>query len=213
MNSRFQPPVHTIADLLHRLGNIPADRVRFNPVPGTARIEDLLLPENKLCELVDDTLVEKAVGHEESLFAAWLIRLLYDFVQVRNLGIVVGESGLIELPGGPVRAPDIAFTSWERMANRRRPTDPIPLLVPDLAIEVLSTGNRPGEMARKREDYFRAGVRLVWEIDPRARTVRVYTAIDRVQDLTAADTLTGGSVLPGFTLPLTQLFAELDRHG
>ena len=65
------------------------------------------------------------------------------------------------------------------MANRRRPTDPIPVLVPDLAIEVLSTSNTIGEMARKRDKYFRAGVRLVWEIDPRARTVRVYTSIDQ----------------------------------
>ena len=68
-------------------------------------------------------------------------------------------------------------------------------------------------MDRKRDEYFRAGVRLVWEIDPRKRTARVYTALDRFTDLTAADTLTGDPVLPGFTLPLAALFAELDRHG
>jgi Uma2 family endonuclease len=68
-------------------------------------------------------------------------------------------------------------------------------------------------MARKRDEYFRGGVRLVWEIDPRARTVRAYTATDHYQDFTAADTLTGEPVLPGFTVSLAQLFAELDRHG
>lgn len=65
-------------------------------------------------------------------------------------------------------------------------------------------------MARKRAEYFAAGVRLVWEIDPRART---YTAADQFTDLTAADTLGGGSALPGFAVPLVDLFAELDRHG
>ncbi len=119
----------------------------------------------------------------------------------------------MELPGRPVRAPDVAFISWERMANRRRPSDPIPALTPDLAIEVLSVSNTLGEMARKRDEYFGAGVRLVWEIDPRARTVRIYTAIDQFRDLTAADTLTGDPVLPGFAVPLAKLFAELDRHG
>jgi Uma2 family endonuclease len=82
-----------------------------------------------------------------------------------------------------------------------------------LAVEVLSLSNTAGEMARKRDEYFRAGVRLVWEIDPRARTVRAYTAADQFRDLTAADTLSGDPVLPGFTLPLADLFAELDRHG
>jgi Uma2 family endonuclease len=86
-------------------------------------------------------------------------------------------------------------------------------VVPDLAVEVLSKSNSPREMARKRDEYFRAGVRLVWEIDPRTRTVRVYTAVDLFEVLTVADTLTGGDVLLGFTLPLADLFADLDRHG
>ncbi len=68
-------------------------------------------------------------------------------------------------------------------------------------------------MARKRAEYFTAGVTRVWEIDPRARWVRVYTAPETYAELTAADTLTGDPVLPGFTLDLADLFAELDRHG
>lgn len=214
MSIPFHPPVKTVADLLHRLGDVPPDRVRFDPVPGTATIADLLNPENEGCELVDGTLVEKAVGWEESFLAVWLATLLNQFVVPRNLGAVTGEAGFIELPpGGPVRGPDVAFTSWGRMAGRTRPTDPIPQLASDLVVEVLSPSNTPREMARKRDEYFRAGVGLVWEIDPRARTVRVYTGPNQFQDLTAADTLTGGTVLPGFTLPLGQLFAELDRHG
>ena len=70
-----------------------------------------------------------------------------------------------------------------------------------------------GEMRVKRQDYFTAGVELYWEIDPTARIVAAYTSITDVATLTIADTLDGGSVLPGFTLLLQDLFAELDRHG
>ena len=213
MNSTFQPPVNTIADLLRRFGDISPDRVRFTPVPGTATIDDLLRSENRGCELVEGTLVEKTAGLEESFLALWLGTLLNNFVIPRNLGMVTGEAGFMELPGGPVRGPDVAFISWDHMASRQRPVDPIPELAPDLVVEVLSRGNTPGEMSRKRSEYFAAGVRLLWEIDPRARTVRVYTSETAYTDLTAADTLDGAAVLPGFTLLLTNLFAELDRHG
>lgn len=213
MNMRFTPPVRTVADLLHRLGDVPPHRVRCNPVPGTATVEDLLREENRGCELVDETLVEKAVGLEESFLASWLNMILNQFVIPRNLGMVTGEAGFYELPGGPVRGPDVTFTSWDRLADRRRPSAPIPSLAPDLAVEVLSVGNTPAEMTRKRSEYFAAGVRLVWEIDPRVRTVRVYSSVTNYTDLTVTDTLDGGAVLPGFTLPLAQLFAELDRHG
>jgi Uma2 family endonuclease len=68
-------------------------------------------------------------------------------------------------------------------------------------------------MRLKRQDYFSVGVRLVWEIDPVGRTVAVYTAPEGPTTRTEADTLDGGAVLPGFTLPLRDLFAELDRQG
>jgi Uma2 family endonuclease len=213
MNTQFQPPVKTVGQLLRRLGDIHPDRVRFTPIPGTATIDDLLSPEGKGCELVEGTLVEKPMGVRESLLAFYLGELLGPIVRRRNLGILTGPDGTYEVLLGLVRLPDVAFVSWDRLPNRRLPDEPVPNVVPDLAVEVLSTGNTPGEMARKREEYFRAGVRLVWEIDPRNRSVRVYTTVDQFQDLTAADTLTGDPVLPGFSLPLQQLFAELDRHG
>jgi Uma2 family endonuclease len=213
MNIRFKPPVLTVGDLLHRLGDVSPERVLFNPIPGTATEADLLLPGNRGCELVEGTLVEKPMGFRESLLAAYLIELLGPFIRANNLGIRTGEDGPFRLLTGLVRKPDVAFVSWDRLPGRQIPDAPVPDVVPDLAVEVLSESNTPAEMDRKRDEYFRAGVRLVWEIDPRARTVRVYTAVDQFQDLTAADNLTGGSVLPGFTLPLADLFAELDRHG
>ena len=213
MSISIPRPLKTLGDLLQRLGDIAPDRVRFVPSPGTATRDDLLKPENERCELVEGTLVEKPVGQEESFLAASLITLINNFVIPNNLGYVTGEAGFYELPGGTVRGPDVAFTSWDRLPGRCRPVDPIPLDVPDLVVEVLSPSNTKREMALKREEYFRGDVRLVWEIDPRQRTVRIYTALDRIQDLTATDALSGDPVLPGFVLPLQDLFGELDRRG
>src|SRR5438874_429025 len=208
-----RPPLKTLGDLLRRIGDIAPDRVRFVPPPGTATRDDLLKPENEGCELVEGTLVERPVGQEESFLGMSLGTIVNNFVIPRNLGYVTGESCFYELPGGTVRGPDLSFTSWDRLPGRRRPTEPIPLDVPNLVVEVLSPSNTKREMALKRDEYFGGGVQLVWEIDPRQRTVRVYTALDKFQDLTAANTLTGDPVLPGSTLPLHDLLAELDRHG
>jgi Uma2 family endonuclease len=208
--------MRTLADLMQRLGWVPLDRVMYHPHPGTATLADVIEHERRtgrLCELVDGVLVEKAMGYRESRLAALLIELLNAFVRVPNLGIVTGEQGTVELIPDLVRIPDVAFTSWNRMPGRREPTEPIPRLVPDLAVEVLSRSNTPGEMARKRQDYFDAGVALVWEVDPVGRTVTVYTTPTASTTLNVGDTLDGGTVLPGFTLPLAELFAELDRAG
>ncbi|MBV9123438.1 MAG: Uma2 family endonuclease [Planctomycetes bacterium] len=210
------PAIKTWADLLNRLGEIPPDRIRFHPFPGTATVQDVIeiqRQEGKLCELVEGVLLEKAVGYNESCLAVFLAGLLNAFVIPRNLGIVTGPDGTVELMADLVRIPDVAFTSWDRLPGRRRPTAPIPLLAPNLAVEVLSRSNTPGEMAAKRQDYFDAGVQLVWEIDPLARTAMVYSSPTQVTTLGPGDSLEGGTVLPGFILPLRELFAELDRQG
>jgi Uma2 family endonuclease len=205
-----------MADLLERLGNVPLHRVRARPAPGHATEADVLAvqrDEDLLCELVDGVLVEKAMGYTESDLAGVLIMYLNLFVLPRNLGLVTGPDGTVRLTSGSVRIPDVAFTSWDRLPGRRRPTQPIPDLAPELAMEVLSTSNTPTEMLRKRHDYFNANVRLVWEIDPDARTVTVYTSPTEATVLNESMTLDGGAVLPGFTLSLRDFFAELDRHG
>jgi Uma2 family endonuclease len=203
--------VRTVGDLLRRLGDVPPDRIRFHPTPGTATIADLL--DTKRCELVDGTLVEKPVGLRQSLLASYLIHLLQQYVVPRNLGMVSGEQGTMEMLTGLVRIPDVAFLPWDRLPARRVPDEPVPNVVPTLAVEVLSDSNRPGEMLRKRREYFTAGVLLVWEIDPRTRTVKVFTAAETFVEKTAADRLVGGQALPGFDISVGDLFADLDRHG
>jgi Uma2 family endonuclease len=207
--------IATLADLLHQLGDIPPHRVRFHPFPGTATEQDVLAieaHEDLLCELVDDVLVEKPMGFRESCLASVLIALLWAFVKPRNLGFVTGEAGMMRLAPGLVRIPDVAFVSWEHLPGRRMPTVPIPGLAPDLAIEVLSQSNTAAEMARKCREYFAAGGQLVWLVDPETRTVDVYTAPEQSTRLHETQILTGGTVLPGFTLTLQDLFAELDRQ-
>jgi Uma2 family endonuclease len=211
------PPIETLADLLDQLGGVPLERIRFRPYPGTATEADVRAameaPHKRLCELIEGVLVEKAMGYPESLLASYLIVLLDAFVRPRNLGLVTAPDGTVRLWAGRVRIPDVAFFAWDRLPGRRPPTEPIPTLAPDLAVEILSPSNTPAEIARKRQDYFTAGVQLVWEIHPDTRTAEVYTSVDAAIALTEADTLDGGIVLQGFTLPLRQLFAELDRQG
>jgi Uma2 family endonuclease len=206
----------TVADLLEQLGGISPQRVRLHPAPGTATEQDVLelhRREKRLCELVDGVLVEKAMGYRESMLALTLSQFLQAFLRPRNLGLLSGADGMMRLYPGLVRIPDLAFASWDRFPDRRVPTAPIPQLVPDLAVEVLSQSNTPGEMARKLGEYFAAGVCLVWLVDADARTVTVHTTPEQLKVLAETDVLDGGSVLPGFTLALRELFAELDRQG
>jgi Uma2 family endonuclease len=206
----------TLADLMQRLGDVPMERVCFEPAMGTATVADvtrLQEKEGRLCELVDGVLVEKTMGMTESALAGFILGLLNVFVIPRNLGKVTGADGTMQIIADLVRIPDVAFISWDRLPGRRMPKEPVPLVAPNLAAEVLSKGNTPKEMSIKRVEYFNAGVELVWEIDPKKRTVVVYTSATDSVTLGIDDTLDGGTVLPGFKLPLKELFAELDRQG
>lgn len=206
--------LETIADLLKDLG-VGADRVRLHPAPGEATEKDVLAihtSTKRLCELVDGVLVEKGMGFRESCLASFLIIRMGPIVEAKNLGLVSGESGMMRLMPKLVRIPDVAFISWERVPGGRMPAEPIPDLVPDLAVEILSESNTEKEMQRKCKEYFEAGVRLVWLVDPEARAVKVFSAREEWTELTEADTLDGGAVLPDFRLPLRELFAELDRQ-
>ena len=147
------PQIPTLADLLSRLGGVSPERVRFYPLPGTATEADVVAieaGENRLCELVDGVLVEKPMGFRESLVAGWILTALNSFVMPRRLGVVSGSDGLMRLVPGLVRIPDVAFISRERLPGGRIPAEPIPQLVPDLAVEVLSESNTTAEMDRKR---------------------------------------------------------------
>jgi Uma2 family endonuclease len=205
----------TVAELLKKLGSIPAERVLLDPPPGTATEKDVLeveRREGKICELVDGVLVEKAVGFAESVLATELACLLYPFLIEHNLGILTGAKGPFRLMPGLVRIPDISFTSWDQLPNRKIPKKPIPSLHPDLAVEILKRKNTKAEIDRKLHEYFRSGTRLAWVVNPRKRCVSVYTAPDQSHLLNEDQSLDGGDVLPGLSLPLREVFAQLDEE-
>lgn len=207
--------LETVAELLKRLGGIPAYRVRWKPYPGTATERDLIAvvdgPERRLCELVDGTFVEKPVGQYESRLALLIGHFIETHLEQHDLGICYGADAMLRIVPGRVRLPDVSFVSWDKLPNHELPAEPIASLVPDLAVEVLSKGNTRREMKNKREEYFRGGARLVWEINPKKQSARVYTSVNQFQEIGPDGDLDGGDVLPGFVLPLKRLFARAQR--
>jgi len=209
-------PFGNVADLIHRLGDIPADRILMDPLPGTANEEDLLRTleraESIPVELIDGVLVEKAVGAKESLLAAWLVRALWDFADENDLGVVLGEGAPTRLRLGLVRLPDVSFVSWKRIPGGEFPDDGVSSLVPNLAIEVLSPSNTRREIELKLDEYFKAGVQAAWIIDPKSRSARIYAARSRFQEIGPDGDLASARILPGFRLTLRDLFAASQRR-
>ena len=206
--------IRTMADLIERLGGISPSRIRMRPAPGTATKADLVELDTrgeKLLELIDGVLVEKALGFREALLAAALSTLIHQFVKQYKLGVVVGADATMEVLPELVRLPDVAYISWQRLPDGV-PKEAIPELAPDLAVEVLSRTNTRAEMRCKRRDYFQGGVTQVWIVDPVARTVQVYSSEESFVELASGEVLDGGKVLPGFRLAVADLFAELDQR-
>ena len=208
------PPTDwTIADVHAWLPGFPADRIRVYPTPGTATEQDVLEAEsrsNRICELIDGTLVEKTMASLESILALELSYFIRRYLEGNDLGILAGEAGLLKILPGQIRAPDVSFIRWERFAGRKLPEAAIYAVAPDLAVEIISEGNTEAEMNRKLRDYFQAGVQMVWYIEPKTRTARAYTTASQWTEIGSGGVLLGGEVLPGFELPLAQLLARVE---
>lgn len=214
MIAELAPPL-TLAELIHRLGDVPLDRIRMDPPPGTATMQDVIRlcdgDDKHLCELVDGVLVEKTMGYEEARLAFLLGIHLGKYLDEHDLGIATGPDGPHEVLPDNVRFPDVAFIAYENIPDDADPHTSVPDWVPTLAVEIISKGNRKGEMTRKLHDYFDAGVKLVWYVDPRKRTVQVYHSPTTFKTLTDADELDGESVLPGFRLSIRDWFDRASR--
>ncbi len=201
-------------ELLANLGGVSPHRVRMTPTPGTATVRDvarLLDRDKRKFELVDGTLVEKIMGAKESFVAIELAVAMKNWNRESgNIGMILGADGPFHLMKKLVRIPDVSFTNWDRLPGRKVPTESVPNVNPDLAVEVLSEGNSRTEMERKLKEYFLSEIEVVWFVDPEKRTVRVFTSPDDVTELTAKDILDGGDVLPGFSVPVSRLFVDLE---
>jgi Uma2 family endonuclease len=201
--------VWTAVSLAACFGAIPLERVWTHPAPGEATEENVVEicdHRDRLCELIDGVLVEKTVGYLESWLAINLASLLANFVREHDLGIVLGADGLTRLSPGQIRIPDAAFISWDRIPDRYLPQQPFWDRGLDLAVEITSPHNTVQEMDRKLVDYFAAGVRAVWYVYPKSREVVVYSSPTQSITIQENGTLDGSPVLPGFSLPLAELF-------
>jgi Uma2 family endonuclease len=148
-------------------------------------------------------------GHEHGEIALAIGAALHAFVRQNKLGkVYAAETGFI-LARHPdtVRAPDAAFASAERV-NQQRHKEGFFDGPPDLAVEVVSPQDTDEEVEAKVLDYLQNGVRMVWIIRPRTRTITTYRSMKDIRLLTEADVLSGENVLPGFTIPVRELLSD-----
>jgi Uma2 family endonuclease len=171
-----------------------ATKARYTP-------EDLLnMPDSKSYELVDGQLMERKMGTESSWVGGRLFSLLDRFCEEHGLGwLFPADSGYQCFPQDPrrVRRPDLSFVRYGRFPGEALPKgwSRIP---PDLAVEIVSPNDTTYELDEKLEDYKRAGVPLVWVINPNSRIAMVYRADGSVSHLNEDQVLSGDDVLPGF---------------
>jgi Uma2 family endonuclease len=166
------------------------------------------LPLEGRWELIDGEPVEMTPSADESSsVGATIITLLGSFVRPRGLGRLYGaDGGFVLFPDRPmVRVPDAAFVRAERMPEGQARKS-FPRLAPDLVVEVLSPSDRASEVVAKLEVYQEAGVPLIWLVDPEKTTITVIASGKSTKVLQAGDTLDGGDVLPGFTVPVGEIF-------
>ena len=147
-------------------------------------------------------------GGEASSITGVIFSLLLPAVRAGHLGQLTTADRTYILAPAPdtVLVPDVAFVRWERLAGGVRPKgySPVP---PDLAIEFRSPSDRPKDIADKLGHYRRAGVPLVWWVDPERRTVAVDRDGRLAAELGEDDELEGGEVLPGLRLAVADIFA------
>lgn len=172
------------------------------------------LPENadKRLELIEGAIYDVTSFSQLNTVLTMLIaHLLMTFVYERKLGLVSGPDGGYKISEHSAFQPDVGFFSKGRITTLATKGE-FPF-APDLAIEVISPGERPNEIQKKVNGYLKAGTRLIWQFFPEDRFVEVIRPAQNgalSQTVELDGTLDGGDVLPGFTLPLKDLFAQLD---
>jgi Uma2 family endonuclease len=176
--------------------------------------EDLLrMPkeQQRRYELVDGQLVERSMAATSSAVAMEIGHILTEYSKRSYPGLILGsDQGYQCFPHRPnnVRYPDISFIAKPRLSPQL--AEGHIRIAPDLVVELLSPNDLARDVSQRIQDYLRAGVRLVWVVDPEGRTVQVYRQGRQGVILSEADELDGDDVLPGFRVAVRDLFRPLE---
>ncbi len=165
------------------------------------------LPENanRLLELIDGELVEKVPSFEPSEIAITISFYFKQHLMEHRIGYVTGADGGYIMDDENTFIPDVGYISKARLPEKPSREAPVP---PDLAVEVKSPTDSKREMRRKAEKYLSFGTKMVWLVFPDDQEVEVYVPDQDVRTVRKDGTLDGGDVLPGFTLPVRNIFPE-----
>lgn len=147
-------------------------------------------------------------GFKHGTIVARLTVALGQYTDANELGEVTGAESGFKLASNPdtVRAPDVGFVRRERIPAGEL-TEKFWPGAPDLAVEVISPNDRLYEVDEKVADYLAAGVRLIWIVNPKKRTVTVHQPNSEPQTLSESDALDGFDVVKGFEYNVARLFA------
>jgi Uma2 family endonuclease len=172
--------------------------------------EDLLkMPDGDHYELVDGQLVEQPMSTWAGYLAVEISSRLRDYCRPKQLGWVLSETAgyqcFSDAPSKVLR-PDVSFIRLGRLSVDQSMEEGHILIPPDLAVEVVSPNDLDYEVQRKVEEYLKAGVRLVWVVNPQTHKVQVHRATGPGTILRESDDLDGEDVIPGFRCPIQDLF-------
>ncbi|HWE62789.1 MAG TPA: Uma2 family endonuclease [Chloroflexota bacterium] len=192
----------------------PASWAEVVPGYGPVSVDILLtMPDDGyIYEVVEGVLVRVAgSGNRATTLAAVLLAALLTFVRPRRLGRVTGADGVYKFPGAETGLiPDVGYYRADRVSLITDDDKPIPF-APDLAVEVASPSQDSDDMAAKARVYLKAGTRLVWVVWPQSGHIDVWhpgVLTGPVSTLRRSDTLDGADIIPGFSYPVADLFAD-----
>ena len=172
-------------------------------IPTTMTLEEFLAHDVEGYEYVNGELIPMPPpSREHGEISVNVIHYLYSHIYEQKLGRLYTAETTFQV-GERTAKPDVAFVSTARLTGDKTKGFFIP---PDLAIEVVSPSDVQSRIVEKALAYLEAGTRLVWVLEPVAKTVTIYRSETDIEILTHEDTLTGEEVVPGFSCPVAHLF-------
>ncbi len=160
-------------------------------------------------ELLQSEIIMSPAGSEHGMICVRIAFALEEHVRRHKAGMIFDSSTGFRLTPDDLLSPDAAFVTKARLVGMKRPPRGFFAGAPDLIVEVLSPSDSPAGIHGKLTQYFAHGCHLAWVINPAERNALVYRTPEADHLLRFTDTLDGEGVLPGFRLPLAELFAEL----